>query len=1090
MFYKQAICGAALIVAFSAALAAQEPIKLASGPALSSDGSRLAFAWRGDIWLVSSAGGTAHQVTTSPATDSSPVFSPSDDALAFISDRAGTNQLFLVDLSGGVPRQLTFHSEGCQAACWFPDGESLLITASRDHYWGRHSTRFFQIAARPRSTEHLLFDAYGQEAQLSSDGERLLFTREGARWWRKGYRGSRASQIWEYALETCEFQQLVKRETESRTPLWQVDGKGFYFVSGQSGSMNLWHRDLTTGTDRQLTEFKDDSVIKPSISRDGRMIAFRHLFDLYCLRTDEDGPAKKLAIYPSGDSRENSTRRRTLTSATSVAFSDDGLEVAFIAGGDLWVMDTELREPRQLTNTPEEERSPQFSPAGDAILFVSDMEGQSDIWKATRADEDQFWWQNDRFRLERLTQDAEVESDLLWSPAGDLVAFIRGSGNLWVMQPDGKVAKRLLRTWDAPEYDWSPDGKWIVYAVDDADFNRDVYVLPSDGSGQPVNISRHPDNDYRPKWSPDGKIIALTGRRVGNEVDINFIYLRADEDQRGARDRKLERAIEKIKKARKEKKAPDNKDPKGGDKPKAAEKKDPENQPDETQVVIDFEDIHLRLRRVSIPGANETQLFWSHDSKKLAFTATIDGKQGIYTISPPDELEPKLLSTTTGTQARWISQGNQILLLAGGKPASMSSSGAISSYSFTVRQELDLAARYQAGFDQCWRTMRDFFYDGALNNRNWDAIRRKYVPLAKASVDNQTFSRVVHLMLGELNGSHLGFFARSGANRRDQDDWQETTAHLGLRFDPRYKGPGLKVRDVIPNGPADKVRTRVQVGEVVVSINGKGVDPDVELTSRLNGILQRDIRLRVRDSEDEEREVTLRPISYSAARELLYEKWVRDNQRSVAEASQGKFGYLHIRGMNMSSFYRFERELYAVAAGKDGILIDVRENGGGFTTDHLLTVLTQPRHAITVPRGGTAGYPQDRSVYATWRKPLVVLCNQNSFSNAEIFSHAIKTLKRGQLVGVPTAGGVISTGRRRIMDLGFLRLPFRGWYVLGTGEDMELNGAVPHHIVWPAPGELPAGKDRQLEKAVEVLADEVQEWKKRPQPTLRKASER
>jgi tricorn protease len=163
----------------------------------------------------------------------------------------------------------------------------------------------------------------------------------------------------------------------------------------------------------------------------------------------------------------------------------------------------------------------------------------------------------------------------------------------------------------------------------------------------------------------------------------------------------------------------------------------------------------------------------------------------------------------------------------------------------------------------------------------------------------------------------------------------------------------------------------------------------------------------------------------------------------------------------------------------------VRDNGGGFTTDHLLTVLCQPAHAITVPRGGGTGYPQDRRVYASWDKPIAVLCNQNSYSNAEIFSHAVKTLKRGQLVGVPTAGCVISTGSKRIMDLGRIRLPFRGWFLLNDGEDMELNGAVPHHLLWPEPGELPAGRDRQLDKAVEVLLQDVKAQQELPTPKFR-----
>jgi tricorn protease len=264
----------------------------------------------------------------------------------------------------------------------------------------------------------------------------------------------------------------------------------------------------------------------------------------------------------------------------------------------------------------------------------------------------------------------------------------------------------------------------------------------------------------------------------------------------------------------------------------------------------------------------------------------------------------------------------------------------------------------------------------------------------------------------------------------------------------------------------------------------------MDLTTVLNGRLDQDIHLSVRNAENKNREVLLRPISYGAARSLLYEKWLRDKRKKVEESSEGTLGYLHIRGMNWPSFLKFERELYSAGVGKDGLVIDVRNNGGGFTTDHLLTVLTQPEHAITVGRGGGPGYPQDRSIYATWKKPIVVLCNQNSFSNAEIFSHAIKTLKRGQLVGVRTAGGVISTGGQQIMDVGYISVPGRGWFVITTGEDMELNGAVPDHILWPEPGDMPKGKDVQMEKAVEVLLEDVKKWKELPRPTLRKASER
>ncbi|MBN1590927.1 MAG: hypothetical protein JW888_15545, partial [Pirellulales bacterium] len=531
----------------------------------------------------------------------------------------------------------------------------------------------------------------------------------------------------------------------------------------------------------------------------------------------------------------------------------------------------------------------------------------------------------------------------------------------------------------------------------------------------------------------------------------------------------------------------------GKDKKKAESK---EKKP----VAIDFDDIHRRVRRVSLPGTKERNLFWSHDSTKLLFTAQVDGKGGTYSISPAESLKPTLLSTRTGAQAKWIAPGNQIVWLSGKVPGSMSSSGSTKSYKFSVVQEVDRSKRNKAAFDLCWRTMRDFYYDEAYNNRNWDEIRRKYAVAADQSLTLDELSTIVNMMLGELNGSHLGFmtwdriphrFRTPGMPpSRTSNQPPETTAHLGVRFDSAYRGPGLKVRDVLKGGPADKRKSKILAGEIILSIDDHNVDPAMDLTELVNGPLARDFRLKVRDAKGNDRDVVLRPIDYEAARDLLYEGWVHRTRKQVDKLSGGKFGYLHIRVMEMDCFYRFERELYAAGAGKDGLVIDVRENPGGFIADHLLTMLTQPAHAVTVNRGGQPGYPQDRMVYATWHKPIVVLCNQNSFSNAEIFSHAIKTLKRGKLVGVQTGGCVISTGATTVMDLGMLRMPFRGWFVLGDGQDMELNGAMPDYVVWAKPCEMPSGIDHQLTKAVEVLKEEVAVEKKRPRPRLLKASER
>lgn len=1129
-------------IAFIPVSLAREEIRLSNQPALSPDGRTLAFDWNGDIWTVPTRGGVARPLTTHPGKDTTPRFSPDGKELAFVSDREGSNQIFVMPASGGTPQQVTFHTAGYTLYEWTPDGKGWLVGTARDDGWGRRNNDRLQIvhrAADPakRPADELVFDDYAQNGTLSANGQTVLFNREGMEWWRKGYTGSASAQLWAYDRDAKEYSRLPTGDLDSRWPMW---GKGskIYYVSGQGGCFNLWELDRGSKKTRQITNFKDDSVTFPCISRDGSTIVFRNLFDLYRLRPGVDEKPIKIDLYREDDRPTNRVERKVMSNATAAAFTADGLEIAMIVGGDLWVMDTELREPRRVTRTAEEERSPIFSPDGQSLYFVSDQSGKPEIWRATR-DGKKPWFLTENFKVERVTDDGEEKSGLAFSPEGSKFSYIRARGDLYVADADGRNPKRVIQSWNPPQYDWSPDGKWLVYAMFDNDFNRDIWIKPLDGSREPFNLSRHPYNELNPVWSPDGKLIAFVGDRDRKETsDIHYVWLRAQDDEKSARDRTLDKAIEKLQKGATPPQPKKSSNPNMiGDADGEQVKSDPPPPKKEgvmsagppkkepITVTIDFDGIHDRIHRVTIANSNENNLLWSPDSKKLAFTAQVDGQSGTYSIEIPDNVRPTLISTSTGTNARWLKSGN-IVWLSAGRPASISTAGAPTTpapaaastpraggprpgggatpqaatggYAFTVNHDVDLGKKHQAAFDMAWRTMRDNWYDERLNNREWDRVREKYREVADTP-DVDALGTVVSLMLGELNGSHLGF--RIGTLTPPSTDpaasepasadgrWRPVTHHLGVRFDPSFKGPGLKVRDVLPDSPTDQTRSKLNPGDVILAVDGIPVDVSLDPTVALNGPPGHEFHLKVKGTSGE-REVVVRPTTFARARQLIYKKWLKDNRDAVTKLSNGKLGYLHISAMDMRSFYKFEEELYDAGAGKEGLVIDVRENGGGSTADHLLTALTQPRHAIAVPRGGGPGYPQDRTVYATWDKPIVVLCNQNSFSNAEIFSHAIKTLKRGHVIGVPTAGGVISTGGTAIMDIGSLRLPTRGWFVIGSGEDMERNGAVPDYIVWPQPGDAATGKDAQIEKAVQVLTDDVKAWKARPQPKLTKASER
>ncbi|MCA9320764.1 MAG: PD40 domain-containing protein [Planctomycetes bacterium] len=1134
-------CMMVLALTAGLVLGQDRPIRVPSDPALSPSGKTMAFAWQGDIWLAETAGGPAHRITWHGANDSSPHFSPDGKTIAFLSTRDGGSQIWTVPATGGAPTKITTESGRKRLWGYTSDGEHFVVTMTGDR--GFHSSENARLYFVPAAggKKRMAFDAGFADAAVSPDGTKVLFTRGRASFSRKGYQGSQATQMW--LADLSQTPVSMTRLDEDRpnfqnvswlAPMWAADGGSFYYVSDPDGTFDLYAHDLDHGESRRLTRVgavdrSDDGVADPTISADGTTIVFRRRFDLQRLDV-ATGALNPIALHATGDVLADARERISDSSTSTVAFTDDGKQMAFVAGSDIWVMDRILREPRRVTQTPHEESSLLFSADGKQLYFVSDASGEVDIWRATCDHEKGWWWQSESFELSKVTEDAAVEDSLALSPTGKHIAYVKGT-ELFCMDSDGSDHRRVVATWSTPNFDWSPDGKWLVYATQDSDYNSDVWVTPLDGTREPFNLSRHPDRDSSPTWSPDGTRIAFVSRRDGEESDIYWVNLQKDVEEKTARDRKLEEAIAAMEKkggrgsrgaasaagakaedrpasgrrGRGRGRANGGTDPKpeplaakDQDEEKPAEKKNDEAPKD---VVIDFDGIFERLHRIRNPEAFEGGLLWAPDGKKLAFQTSVNGESGLYTVEFPDPGRPQKLASSGLSSARWLSETKEIVGVSrgardgdsrrrggfgGGTPAAMNDRGAITNFSFQTRAKRDWRAIRTLAFDQAWRAMRDRFYDPAMNNRDWLAIRAKYGDVAGQCLGEDEFSTVVNMMLGELNASHMGH--RGGSDPLPDapsgDAWAPTTYHLGLRFKDGGEETGLEVESIIPGSPCSLARSRVEPEEVLLSIDGTPVGPDVDLTALLTLDEARDLELEVANREGQVRKVTVRPVA--SVSDLLYDEWTRDNRRQVDELSGGKLGYLHIRGMDMGSFRQMETDLYHAGHGKDGLIIDVRFNGGGSTTDHVLTALTQPVHAITVSRGSDEGYPQDRKVYASWSKPIVLMCNEHSFSNAEILSHAIKQLGRGRVVGMRTAGGVISTGSSRLIDGSTVRMPTRGWYLVNDGTDMELNGCMPDIALWNPPG----GPDLQLATAVSALAEDVQAWHDTPRPKLVPASAR
>ena len=1179
-----------------------ENVRLVTDHDLSPDGNMIVFSWRGDIWSVSSQGGDVTRLTFHDATDSSPLVSPDGKTIAFVSNRNDGNQIFTMPIGGGIASQVTLHTEGYAPLMYAANGDAILSVVRRDHSWTEPQRLILQPMDGRKAPE-LLFDGYGEDASISADGRYVLFCREGAPTYRKHYKGAQASQVWLFDREDKSFKKLHGEDMGARSPRFIGDTHEYVYCSQASGTWDLYRCKLGSHEKKQLTRFDGDGAMFPAVSRDGRVVVYRQLFNLR--RHDlETGNDQELKIQYAGDATLPRVQRMSITSCGRAAWTDDGLEVAFIAADDLWIMDTELKEPVRVTDSIAAERDPVWAADMKSVYFVSDQGGYPDIWMAKGKDADLPLWQNTEFELAQITDDEDSEARLQLWKEGTALAFHQNT-NVVSMDLESKKVDVLIETWSSPSYKFSPDEKWIAYSTQDENYNSDIWIKPTDGSREPYNLSCHPDNDWDPVWSADGKFIAFSGRRWGTETDIMWAHLSKEENEKTARQKRLEKAIEKMKKRKSKKDDPKSKgkaeakkedkpggsdpisgiwkgkatgpapippsgldmtfeltmdasgnitgtattilgvaqiesgthDPKTGElvlngaiegddftvegtikdgkgkgtwtgiggngawemertearsgsgegKKSSDDKKGKDDK--KVEVKIDFDGLRDRLRRIRISNSSERSLVFGPKGSKLYFSATVAGKRGTYSVNLPEKLGPVAVKGNIPSSGRWLKSG-KLGTTSGGKPALVTDSGSTTSYSFTATAERELGKFHQAMFDQAWRIMRDRFYDPAMGGNDWNAIREKYQQVAAECLNDGSINQVVSMMLGELNASHLGFHYGSRGRTAQSPPWRESTYHLGARFDESHDGPGLLIKDVVSQTPATREVSLLNPGDVILSVDDKEASPDVNLAVYFTARAGHRFKLRVRNTEGEERDVTILPTRYGRVRSRLYEDWIDDCQAQVDKLSGGTLGYVHIRGMGSTNLIRFDEELFRVGYGKDGLIIDVRQNGGGSITDHLLTCLMQPTHALTKTREGGIGYPQDRRVYASWDKPIIVLCNQNSFSNAEIFSHAIKTLERGKVVGVPTAGGVISTGGTSLLGGAFMRLPGRGWYVLGSGEDMELNGCVPDVVIWPEPTEMPAGKDRQLEKAVELLSADAKAFKNRPKPKLRKASER
>lgn len=1045
---------------------AQDSDRLIRQPDISKDGERVTFSYQGDIWTVSAEGGTANRLTIHEAYESMPVFNAKATAVAFHGERYGNRDIFVIPATGGVAERITHHSTS-DVLSDYTDSDLLLFTTNRNYAQVERDDEIYAAAPMP-GTPTRVVNALGYMPVASPNGRYMAFVKGNCRTAREDYKGPANKDLWLFDSEDESYTQLTSYEGNDFMPRW-VNDETLYFISSRSGRYNVWrlnlNQDSGANEPEQVTAFEGEGIRHFSVSESGKLVIERGMGLLTMQPGQEPQP---LNIQLSGDYRFDPNEYKTYTSqANNYQVSPNGKLIALEIRGEIFITqnDKEKKRSVNVTQHPFRDSEPQWL-NDSTLVFISDRNGQPDIYLLQSSDPDRpSLFRTLKTRITPLTDTQAFENDIYLSPSKQKIAFMRNRGTLVVADIDQEGLSNetiLLDGWDSPDgISWSPDSKWLAYGLSDLTFNQEIFIHKADNSIEPVNVSMHPKTDASPVWSQDGSKLGFLSLRNNGDYDVWFAWLKEADYEKTQRDWEESEPENKSDKDKKDSDAPD--------------------------VVIDLENIHERLQQVtSLPG-NESNLAIGPKGEAFYFSTNRDGRQDFDADQDlmkvkwdGSDMEAITRGNTRPYGVRLAENGEELFFLSRGGRLNSVKPGTTSTTSLPYRASMTIQypEEYKQVFDEAWATLNKGFYDPDFHGYDWEGLREKYRPMALAASTPEDFQYMFNIMLGQLNASHMGLYRVD--DRADTQDAK--TGLLGVEIDSQ--ADGLRVARVVPESPADRTESQLNVGEVITSINGTPVSTTENFYQPLLNTANEEVLLTVRNGNDT-REVIIRPTS--SLRRELYNEWVDERKALTDKYSDGKLGYVHIQGMNWTSFERFERELMASGYGREGIVIDVRYNGGGWTTDYLMAVLNVDQHAYTVPRGSAEDldeeHKQFREYYpfgerlplASWMKPSIALCNTTSYSNAEIFSHAYKNLDIGTLVGEPTFGAVISTGGKTMMNGAYVRLPFRGWYVKATDKNMEHGPAVPDIILSNSPDSKARGVDEQLQRAVKELLNEIEE---------------
>lgn len=1053
LFNKTLIAFALL---FSTIVLAQET-RLLRQPTIHAN--QVAFVYGGDIWTTNLSTNITTRLTSTPALEGTPHFSPNGKWIAFTSNRSGSQSVYIVSVNGGDAKRLTWHTSSSFARGFTNDGKNVFFASNRDTAPSSFN-RLYTVSVNGGPATKLM-EQWATSGSYSPNGKQLIIDKM-RRWdveWRD-YRGGQNTPLIIVDLKTLNETLLPNNKTTDRHPIWLNDV--VYFLSDRTHTSNVWSYNTKTKAVNQITKFKGTAV--KSLSGYKNTLIFEQDGYLHTLDL-KNNRSKRLKISVKGDFPWTATKWENVNDRVDFAsISPNGKRVVMASRGDIFTTPVEFGDSRNITQTSGvADRAAIWSPKGDEIAWFSDANGKNYALHITN--------QDGTAKTETISIGiSKMAWEPTWSPDGKHIAFVDDDTRIRIINLEKKSIKTIDNAGNNLErgrmgITWSPDSQWLAYAKSGDNGMKQIKVWSLETNNVTAITDPFADS-FSPAWDLDHKhlyFLASTSVALGSgwantssmTARPNYAAYVINLAKKDASPFKPKSDEEKVK----EEKLDDKKDDK---------KKDAKKKTTNKKVLIDFEGIERRIMALPLRGN---------------YNSIIAGPSGFAFISEGatvhkfDLKKLKAKEFGKGLRIYAISADGKHMVARAGRNWKVTSTSApnakaAKTLKLDLNMKLNRISEWKQMFEEAWRYERDYFYDPGMHGRDWTKVYKRYAPLVPFVKHRADLNYILDQVNGELSVGHSfvggGDFpsidrAKGGLLGADftarQGKWQIKRIYTSESWNP-----GL-------NGPLDQPGMNIKAGYYLVGINNQEITDKDNIYKYLDGTSgkQTTLHINTKPSFEGAWKEIVKPIR--SENSLRQRTWVEDNRRMVDKLSGGRLGYIWVPNTGGPGFVSFNRYYFA-QQDKEGAVIDERFNGGGLLDDYMVDLMTRkPRAALTneVPNGKAMRLP------AGIMGPKVLLINELAGSGGDFFPWVFRQQKAGLLIGATTWGGLVkSSTHYRLIDGGSLTAPDNAVFDPATNTWVAENkGVAPDIAVRQDAKSLEQGKDPQLERAVKELISQL-----------------